>query len=110
MNGLALVILLALGALFLSQTTEYEPEIFSLLFGEVLGVSSSEILPVAVLALGCVTAIAILFRPLLFSSVAPEVAAAKGVGVARMDSAFLVVLALARPSRSRWWGPSSSSA
>ena len=35
------------GAAFLSQSTEYEPEIFSLLFGEILGVSSSQILPVA---------------------------------------------------------------
>ena len=31
--------MLALGAAFLSHTTEYAPEIFALLFGEVLGVS-----------------------------------------------------------------------
>ena len=45
-TALALVVMLALGALFLSQTSQYEPEIFSLLFGEVLGVASNEILPV----------------------------------------------------------------
>ena len=49
MTALALVMMLALGAAFLSQSTEYEPEIFSLLFGEILGVSSGEILPVAIL-------------------------------------------------------------
>src|ERR1700689_1482508 len=48
-TALALVMMLAVGAAFLSQSTEYEPEIFSLLFGEILGVSSSKILPVAVL-------------------------------------------------------------
>ena len=48
-TALALVMMLALGAAFLSRTTEYSPEIFALLFGEVLGVSTTEILPVAVL-------------------------------------------------------------
>ena len=46
-TALALVLMLALGAAFLSRTTEYEPEIYSLLFGEALGVSTSEILPTA---------------------------------------------------------------
>src|ERR1700726_3402443 len=44
-TALALVMMLALGAAFLSRTTEYEPEIYSLLFGEVIGVGSSHILP-----------------------------------------------------------------
>ena len=30
-----------------AQTTQYEPEIYSLLFGEILGVSTSQILPIA---------------------------------------------------------------
>ena len=49
MTALALVMMLALGAAFLSQSTEYEPAIFSLLFGEILGVSRGQIVPVAVL-------------------------------------------------------------
>ena len=49
-TALALVMMLALGAVFLSRSTEYEPQIYSLLFGEVLGVSTTELLPVAVLA------------------------------------------------------------
>src|ERR1700678_3860581 len=52
-TALILVLMLALGAAFLSRTTEYEPEIYSLLFGEILGVSSSQILPVAVLGAAC---------------------------------------------------------
>src|SRR5215475_15793207 len=46
-TALTLVMMLALGAAFLSRTTEYEPEIYSLLFGEVLGVSSNQVLPTA---------------------------------------------------------------
>jgi zinc/manganese transport system permease protein len=94
-TALALVMMLALGATFLSHTAEYSPEIFALLFGEVLGVSTSEILPTAVLAIACIAAVAVLYRPLLLSSAVPEIADAKGVRTHRMEIIFLVVLALA---------------
>jgi zinc/manganese transport system permease protein len=94
-TALALVVMLALGALFLSQTTEYEPEIFSLLFGEVLGVASNEILPVAVLGVVCIASVLVLYRPLVLSSVVPEIGDAKGVSSQKMEMVFLVVLALA---------------
>lgn len=94
-TALALVMMLALGALFLSRSTEYEPEIFSLLFGEVLGVSTNEIIPVAALAIACVAAVVFLYRPLMLSSVVPEIAEARGVRGHRMEMAFLVVIALA---------------
>lgn len=94
-TALALAMMLALGAAFLSHTTEYSPEIFALLFGQVLGVSTTEILPVVVLALVCLGAIAALYRPLLLSSAIPEIAEARGVRAHRMETMFLVVLALA---------------
>ena len=37
--------MLGLGALFLSLSSENSPEIYSLLFGEILGVSASQLLP-----------------------------------------------------------------
>jgi zinc/manganese transport system permease protein len=94
-TALALVMMLALGAAFLSRTTEYEPQIYSLLFGEVLGVSSTELLPVAVLGASCVVAIMVLYRPLMLSSVLPEMGEAKGVRSHRIEMCFLVVVALA---------------
>jgi zinc/manganese transport system permease protein len=94
-TALALVVLLGLGALFLSFSTEYAPEIYALLFGEVLGVNSGEVLPIAVLAVVCVAAMAALYRPLLLSSVMPELAEARGVRPARVETMFLVVVALA---------------
>jgi zinc/manganese transport system permease protein len=93
--ALVLVVMLGLGALFLSFTVEYEPEIDSLLFGEVLGISANEIVPVAVLGAVCVAAIMAMYRPLLLSSVMPELGEARGVRAHRIEMCFLVVLALA---------------
>jgi len=94
-TALTLVFMLALGALFLSRSVQYEPEIYSLLFGEILGVSTTEILPVVILGLVCIGAVGVLYRPLLLSSIAPEMGQAKGVGAVRMEISFLLVLALA---------------
>jgi zinc/manganese transport system permease protein len=93
--ALALVVMLGLGALFLSFSVEYAPEIYSLLFGEVLGISVNEIAPVAVLGAVCIVAIMVLYRPLMLSSVMPELGEARGVRAYRIEMCFLVVLALA---------------
>jgi zinc/manganese transport system permease protein len=94
-TALTLVMMMALGAAFLSRTTEYEPQIYSLLFGEVLGVSSTELLPIAVLGAVCIAALLVLYRPLMLSSVVPEIGEAKGVSGRAMEICFLVVVALA---------------
>jgi len=91
-TALLLVVLLGLGALFLSMTTEYAPEISALLFGEVLAVSSNSILPVALLAAFCLVAVAVLYRPLLLTSLAPELGEASGVHQHRVELLFLLVL------------------
>ena len=93
--ALALVVMLGLGVLFLSFTTEYAPEIYSLLFGEVLGISVNEIAPVAALGAVCIVAIIVMYRPLMLSSVMPEIAEARGVRAYRIEMCFLAVLALA---------------
>jgi zinc/manganese transport system permease protein len=94
-TALALVVMLGLGALFVSLSVEYEPEIYSLLFGEILGVSTNQLAPTAALAIVCVIAIVLLYRPLLLSSLLPDVAEARGIGSFRMQLAFLAVVALA---------------
>jgi zinc/manganese transport system permease protein len=94
-TALALVMMLALGAAFLSRTTEYEPQIYSLLFGEVLGVSTNQITPVLLLGIVCIAAVAVIYRPLLLSSIVPEVAEARGVRGRLIEICFLVIVALA---------------
>ena len=94
-TALTLVLMLALGAAFLSRTSQYEPEIYALLFGEILGVSTTEIVPVAVLGVACIAAVIVLYRPLMLSSVVPEIAEARGIRDYRMQMVFLVVVAAA---------------
>ena len=93
-TALAMVVMLALGALFLSFSNEYASETYSLLFGEVLGVSSSELLPTAVLAAVAVVAVVLFWRLLLLTSIDPELADARGVRTSRVELAFLVIMAV----------------
>ncbi len=94
-TALALVVMLGLGALFVSVSAAYAPEIYSLLFGEVLGVSSQQIGLTLGLGIVCVGAIGAIYRPLLLSSVLAEVGEARGVSRLRVELSFLVVVALA---------------
>ena len=94
-TALSLVMLLGLGALFLSRTTEYFQAVYALLFGEILGVSNADVGPVAVLGAVTVGLTVILFRPLLLSSVSRELGEARGVSAGLMEVLFLGVVALA---------------
>ena len=94
-TALTFVLMLGLGALFVSWSTEYAQQAYSLLFGEVFGVSTSEVTPILWLGAAAIVAIAVMFRPLLLSSAMPEVAAARGLSPQRMELAFLLVMALA---------------
>jgi zinc/manganese transport system permease protein len=94
-TAFVLVLGLAIGAMFLSRSEEYEPQLYSLLFGEILGVSRSDLLPIALLAVASIAAIGFLYRPLLLSSVLPEVAEARGISAYGIELGFLMVLAAA---------------
>jgi zinc/manganese transport system permease protein len=62
------------------------------LFGSIFGLSSADARLAAVIAAGIVATVLVLARPLLFASVDREVAAARGVPVAALGLAFLVLL------------------
>jgi zinc/manganese transport system permease protein len=94
-TALTLVVMLGLGALFVSISTQYAEETYALLFGEVFGVSRSEVLPILGLGAASAVAIGVAFRPLMLTSALPEVAEARGVSTRRVDLYFLVVMALA---------------
>jgi len=94
-TALTLVLMLSLGALFLSFSVEYAPEIYSLLFGEILGVSRSDLLPITILGAVSVLATIALYRPLLLSSVISDAAEARGLNTRRLELCFLLVMALA---------------
>ncbi len=94
-TALSLVFLLGLGALFFSFTNEYAPAIYSFLFGEVLGTSTSQILLVAFLGAVAILTTAILYRPLMLDSLSPDLVEVSGIRSSHMEILFLLVLALA---------------
>src|SRR5271165_3995053 len=83
-TALTFVMMLGVGALFVSWSTEYAQEAYSLLFGEVFGVSTDQVLPILGLGVVSIVVIAVMFRPLMLSSAMPEVAEARGVSSRRM--------------------------
>lgn len=93
-TALTIVTMLALGALFVSLNTGYADEIYGLLFGQLFGVSGGGLAATAVMAGLSLAAVAVLYRPLLLSSTVPDVAAARRVRPAVIDTVFLLVLAL----------------
>ena len=94
-TALTLIALLGLGTLCLSLSGHYEQAVYGLLFGQIIGVSASEIPPVLAISLAVVAIIALGFRPLLLNSVSADLGAARGVPAAAMEVVFLGILALA---------------
>jgi zinc/manganese transport system permease protein len=93
-TGMVLSFALGLGVLFLSLYTQGATEATAVLFGSILSVSRQDVL--TTLGVGVVTLIALLamFRPLLFASIDPEVAATRGVPVRLLSTVFLLLLAV----------------
>jgi zinc/manganese transport system permease protein len=94
-TALSLVMLLAAGALFLSLGSGYSEVVYALLFGNVLGIRTSQIWLIALIGLFSVVALMVLSRPLLLNSLSPELGEAQGIRNRMIDLAFLVVLGLA---------------
>lgn len=63
------------------------------LFGNVLGVDTTQVVLVAVVAVLAVAVVFFAYRPLLFSTFDPEVADVSGVRTARVDALLMLVLA-----------------
>jgi zinc/manganese transport system permease protein len=92
--GAVLAFGLGVGVLFLSLYQGYATEATNLLFGSIVGVSDHQLLVLAGVGAIVLVGIAVLYRPLLFSSVDPEVAAARGVPLRALSVAMFLLLAL----------------
>ncbi len=91
--GVILAAGMGLGVLLLSFYHGFATEATNILFGDIFGVSASQLLLLGVIAAGVTVAMFILYRPLLFASVDPEVAIARGVPVRLLGIVFLFILA-----------------
>ncbi|MBV8049529.1 MAG: metal ABC transporter permease [Paludibacterium sp.] len=93
--GSVLSLSLGLGMLFLHFYTSYATQATALLFGNVLGVDVDTLWWLTLMALVSLAVLALLARPLLFVSLQPELAEARGVSLRRVSMLFLAIVALA---------------
>jgi zinc/manganese transport system permease protein len=92
--GVILAAGLGLGVYLLGFYHGYASEALNILFGNIFGVSTGQIILLAAIALGVAIVMAVLWRPLLFASVDPDVAQARGVRTGLLGLIFLFVLAI----------------
>jgi zinc/manganese transport system permease protein len=92
--GAVLAFGLGIGYLFYSLYSGYATEALNLLFGSIVGVSDAQLRNMAIVAAIVLVGVAVLYRPLLFSSVDPEIAAARGVPLRALSVAIFLLLAL----------------
>jgi zinc/manganese transport system permease protein len=93
--GIILTFALGLGILFLSLYSGYAERVYAILFGDILGISQTDVQVTAVFGVITIVIVLILFRPLLFSSFDSQVAEARGVPVRSLAVGFLVLVAIA---------------
>lgn len=92
--GIIMTFALGLGILFLSLYSGYAERVYSILFGQIVGISQQNVLFTAASSFLTLVVLLILYRPLLFSSFDPEVAEARGVPVNALGVVFLVLVAI----------------
>jgi zinc/manganese transport system permease protein len=93
--GIILSLSLGFGVLFLHLYTAYAAQATALLFGNVLAVSSDNLRDLALLAVVSLVALAVISRPLLFATLEPELAEAKGLSLRLVSALFLLIVAVA---------------
>ncbi len=93
--GVVLALALGFGLLFLHYYTAFATQATALLFGNVLAVDGSMIVTLAGLGIVTLGGLAAIMRPLIFASLQPELAEAKGVPLRFVATAFLIIVALA---------------
>nr|WP_205707592.1 metal ABC transporter permease [Kineococcus vitellinus] len=86
---------LGLGVLFLSLYEGRAANKFGLLTGQIVAVDDPQLVALAVISVVVVATMLVLWRPLLFASLDPELAAARGVPVRLLSPVFMLVLGLA---------------
>ena len=92
--GVTLTGALGLGVLFISLYSGYADAAYSILFGQILGVSSADVLVVATLSVAVLVVVSLAFRPLLFVSVDAQSAASRGLSARTLSLVFMSLLAV----------------
>ena len=85
---------LGLGVLFLSLYPGRSANKFGLLTGQIVAVDDPQLVWLGAISVVVLVALAILWRPLMFASVDPDIAASRGVPVRALSPVFMLVLGL----------------
>ena len=92
-TGTVLAFATGLGLFFARLSSSASQQMQSILFGSILTITTDQILGFAVFDVILLAVLAIVYRPLLFSSVDEQVAQAKGVPIGLMNVAFMAIMA-----------------
>lgn len=92
--GVVMAFGLGLGVLFLSLYRGRGANKFGLLTGQIVTVDDPGLIWLASVSAVVLVALVVLWRPLMFASVDPEIAAARGVPVRALSPIFMVILGL----------------
>ncbi len=93
--GIVLAFAFGLGLLFISLYTGYATAAYSILFGQILGVSSNQVLLTLGAGVAIIATVAAIYRPLLFASLDEDVAEAKGLPMLFIGTVFMLLVAVA---------------
>jgi zinc/manganese transport system permease protein len=92
--GVILAFGLGLGVLLLGRYHGFASQATDILFGYIYGVSNHQLVILLAIVVVVIVVTALMFRPLLFASVDPELAEARGVPVRLVGLLFLYLLAI----------------
>lgn len=92
--GSILAFSLALGLLFFRLYAGSVQSIYAFLFGTILGITDSDVVATAINTFASLAVLAVIGRPLLFASVDPDAAEARGVPVRAISVLFMILVAL----------------
>ena len=92
-TGTTLAFATGLGLFFSRLSSSASQQMQSILFGSILTITDAQIVGFALFDLLLLAVLAVIYRPLLFSSLDAQVARAKGVPVGWMNVAFMAIMA-----------------
>ena len=84
----------AFGVFLFSTIPNYVGDLFGFLFGEVLGISSADLMALTILGLVVLAVVAVLWKEFLYSTFDPLGAGASGLPVALLEYLFLGLIAM----------------
>ncbi|PLS29453.1 metal ABC transporter permease [Bifidobacterium parmae] len=92
-TGTVLAFATGLGLFFARLSSSASQQMQSILFGSILTITTMQIIGFAIFDAVLLAVLAVIYRPLLFSSLDEQVAQAKGVPVGWMNVAFMAIMA-----------------